>query len=63
MRIRMPRWIRIMFGGALLLGSQGAGCMADALRDWSNQLDEYADDMDGETDFEDVVEDIEDWFD
>ena len=63
MRIRMSQWIKILFGGSLLFGTPGAGCMADALRDWSEQLDDYADDMDGETDFEDIVEDIEDWFD
>jgi len=65
MRIRMPRWIKVVFCGVVLLGTQGANCAANALRMWSDQLNSYANEMDGggEKDFGDVIDDIESWFD
>jgi len=64
MRIRMRRWILILLGGMLLLGTLGADCTADAMRFWGRRLDNYADEMDGggKKDFGDVIDDIESWF-
>ncbi|NLX15086.1 MAG: hypothetical protein GXY44_15750 [Phycisphaerales bacterium] len=64
MRIRIPLWVKIVFGGILLWGTLGANCAADALRMWSDQLNSYANEMDGgkDKDFGDVINDVESWF-
>jgi len=61
MRFRISRWVRLLFGGALLLAAPGSGCLAGALRDLSADLDEWADDVaDEEESLGDV---IDDWLD
>ncbi len=65
MRIPSLRWVRVAFGGSLLFTSIEAGCLADALYDLADEIDQWAAEVDGEEedDFSNVVEDIEDWFD
>jgi len=49
-------WIRPLLGGALLLGASFEGCVADALRDAANNLDD-------EVTLDDVGDDLENWWD
>ena len=49
-------WLRLILGGALLFGASISSCVADALRDTANEIDD-------ETSLEDVGDEIEDWWD
>ena len=59
------RWVRVLFGGALLFSSAEAGCLSEALRDVSEDLDNLANDLDGndDDDLSDFVSELEDLFD
>ena len=61
MRSRLLGWARLLLGGALLFEAAEAGCLSGALRDLSDDLDGWADDVDGED--ETIGEVIDDWLD
>jgi len=65
MRTWIGRCGRALFGAALLFGTTGAGCLTDVLREASEELDDWADDLGGEddNDLSDFVEDLEALFD
>ena len=57
-------WLQLLLAGVLLIGAAGARC-ADTLRDVSDELDDLANVIGGEEeeDFDDILDDISDWFD
>lgn len=57
MRKWLSRWLRLLFAGALLYGTSASGCLSDALNDLSDEIDDWAADLDGDE------EDFEDWLD
>ena len=59
MKMRIIILLRILFGGALLLGSSSSSCVSDALRDVADDIEN----QDGNADLDDVWDDVESWFD
>jgi hypothetical protein len=59
MKKRIEIILRILFGGALLFASSSNGCLADALRDVADEIEELEDD---DKDLGDVWDDLESWF-
>lgn len=57
---KLALWLRLLLGGAVLFGSGAASCTADALREISEDLDDFADEVDGEDD--DFLDWLEDQF-
>jgi len=57
-------WLQWLLAGALLIGAVGVRCV-DTLRDASDELDGLANAIGGEEeeDFDDIIDDISDWFD
>jgi len=57
-------WLQWLLAGALLIGAVGVRCV-DTLRDASDGLDGLANAIGGEEeeDFDDIIDDISDWFD
>ena len=53
---RLWALIRLLLGGGLLFGSSANGCVADALRDAANDID------DRDTSLSDVGDTIDDWW-
>lgn len=60
----MDRWFKLLLGGAFVFGNAGS-CIADKLRDVSDELDEYADNIHDDTDddFDQFFDNLEDLFD
>jgi hypothetical protein len=56
MQTRFAKLLRVLFCGGLLFGSALPGCLADYLHD-------LADEIEDEDDFDEVINDIEDWLD
>jgi hypothetical protein len=64
MRRNIPAWLRLVFGGAVLFGGAGFDCMADALRDTSEQLNDLANDIDdNRSDSDQFFDELGDLFD
>jgi len=57
MATRLWTLIRLLLSGALLFGSSASGCVADALRDAAEGID------DRDTSLSDVGDSIDDWWD
>ena len=47
MRASLSRWVRVLFGGAVLFAATESGCVADAFRDIGDDFDEWANEIDG----------------
>ena len=65
MRMRFSRGLRLLLGGALLFATEGASCVADALRDVSNDVSGWADNIDGQNtnDLSTLLNDLDAMFD
>ncbi len=62
MRTKLKRWGRLLLAGTCLFAS-GNACVGDAIRGLSEDLDDVADEVDGEEDVNDVIDDLQDLFD
>jgi len=65
MRKYLPIWLKLLLSGSLTLGAVGGGCVADALREVADDLNDAANDIDGndDNDLEEFMNDLEDLFD
>lgn len=51
---RFCLWLRILLGGGLLMAASATSCVSDMIRDAGDNLNEWADDIDGENDIDDI---------
>jgi hypothetical protein len=63
MHTHLWRLLRLLLCGTLLLEAAGSGCLADSLRDISENLDDLAGDIDGSDDDESFGDIIDGWLD
>lgn len=64
MNNRFEAWARLLLGGMLLFAANGATCVADALRDASDDLADLANDInDDRSDAEKFFDELGDLFD
>lgn len=61
MRKTLWAWLRVMMLAGLLFGASGADC-AEALRAAGEELDNFAGEIDDQSDLEEFVDDLEDLF-
>ncbi len=65
MRRWIWRWVRVLLGGAVLFATAESGCLSETLRNAGDELDSWADDLEGEEDdsMSGFLDDLDELFD